>query len=391
MKKRRAVLGLADGSHLLGYSYGSPKTGGGELVFNTSMTGYQEIISDPSYAGQVITFTYPHIGNVGVNSHDYESTPVRAAGVVLRDTSPIFSNYRAEKSLAEFLEKHECPAISNLDTRMLTRKLRDEGCLNSCILSFEGGEKEEKYAVAEAIKIAKEMPPIGDKNLAELSSRKKEQEWQDKTIAEFSQLPVKVTQDAKKNSNLRILVYDCGIKNNIARLLKEHGGQVSLLPYGEDAAKVIAKKPHGIVISNGPGDPLACGKMIKDIQSFSEAGIPILGICLGQQLIGLANGAKIAKMKFGHHGANHPVKKEADNLVMITSQNHNYTLDDKNLPQNIEVTHRSLFDGSIQGIKIKGKPIIAFQGHPEASPGPHDAVDMFGDFIELAQKYSEAG
>lgn len=385
MKKRRAIIGLADGSYLTGYAYGSHVIGKGELVFNTSMSGYQEIITDPSYGGQIITFTYPHIGNVGINAEDYESKPVRTAGVVLRDISPVYSNYRAEHSLEEFLEKYKCPAITSLDTRMLTRKLRDSGCQNSCIISFTGGTEAEKEAATEAIKLAQEMPSISSSNLAAISSISKEQKWQQGTHPDFSSFaPTNSKQvKVKTKSSPRVVVYDCGLKHNIARMITEKGAKVELLPYSSDANKILASKPDGIVISNGPGDPNSCTKVIEDIKSFIAAGIPMLGICLGQQLIGLASGAKIIKLKFGHHGANHPVRRLKDNSVAITSQNHNYSLDDESLPSSIEVTHRSLFDDTIQGIKLKNKPVIAFQGHPEASPGPHDIADVFTDFVLL--------
>lgn len=386
--KRRAVLALADGTHFLGYSYGSSSLGKGELVFNTSMSGYQEIITDPSYAGQIITFTYPHIGNVGVNPDDCEANKTLAAGVVLRDPSPVFSNYRAQESLDDFLDRNDCPAIYGIDTRMLTRKLRDQGCQNSCIISYGDSQQQEKQAIAMAIQEAQQMPAIGSSNLAEIASCAKQTEWLDALLPEFNNLDNASDNNSAKQANNHptIFVYDCGLKHNIVRIIKQQGAKVVLVPYSSQATKIIAAKPDGILISNGPGDPETCGKIISDIQLFMAENIPLLGICLGQQLLGIACGAKIKKMKFGHHGANHPVKREADNTVAITSQNHNYTLDDDGLPSNIEVTHRSLFDDSIQGIKLKNKPIMAFQGHPEASPGPHDIVDIFTDFLKMARE-----
>lgn len=384
LSKRRAVLALADASYFIGYSYGSKSTGTGELVFNTSMSGYQEIITDPSYAGQIITFTYPHIGNVGVNPDDCEANKTLAAGVVMRDPSPIFSNYRAKESLDEFLDRSNCPAIYGIDTRMLTRKLRDQGCQNSCILSY-ADKKGEQQAIKQAIQAAQQMPPIGDSNLAELASCAKQMEWNDKLLDDFNNFSSQATTKSSAKQAPTIFVYDCGVKHNIVRIIKQQGAKVILIPYKSKAEKIIAAKPDGVLISNGPGDPETCAKIIDDLKLFMEKKIPLLGICLGQQLLGLACGAKIKKMKFGHHGANHPVKRMADNTVAITSQNHNYTLDDARLPNNIKVTHRSLFDDSIQGISLTDKPVMAFQGHPEASPGPHDIGDVFSDFLKMVK------
>ncbi len=420
--RRRAVIGLADGTHLCGYSYGycpeintpdipppaantsaapaatpahTPPTHtgytGGELVFNTSMCGYQEIMTDPSYSGQIITFTCPHIGNVGINDEDYESANIHAAGLVFRNISPLYSNYRATRSFEEFLIKNKCAAITNVDTRLLTRKLRDHGCQNSCIISFEGGDEEESKAAQQAIEQARRMPAIGSNNLAQLASCGDTQLWQE-DLGDWSHS--ESGNHSEKNSGnhsehnspppLHILVYDCGVKRNILRLLKEQGCKVTLVPYDCKAQDLINQhQVDGVLISNGPGDPETCEKIIQDIKFFLQQNIPLLGICLGHQLLGIAVNAKSQKMKFGHHGANHPVRREKDNTVAITSQNHNFTLDEASLPSNIRVTHRSLFDNSIQGIELTDKPAIGFQGHPEASPGPHDITEIFTSFIQL--------
>ena len=450
--RRRAVIGLADGTHLCGYSYGycpdinapdippqggntqggntqganAPRTKartkanvppahtpptyiGGELVFNTSMCGYQEIMTDPSYSGQIITFTCPHIGNVGVNDEDYESTRIHAAGLVFRNVSPLYSNYRATRSFEEFLIKNKCAAITNVDTRLLTRKLRDHGCQNSCIISFEGGDEEESKAAQQAIEQARRMPAIGSNNLAQLASCGDTQLWQE-DLGDWSHSESENNSEKNSEHNSEspsmesppmesppmespsmesphILVYDCGVKSNILRLLKEQGCKVTLVPYDCKAQDLINQhQADGVLISNGPGDPETCKKVIQDIKFFLQQSIPLLGICLGQQLLGIAVNAKSQKMKFGHHGANHPVRREKDNTVAITSQNHNFTLDEASLPSNIRVTHRSLFDNSIQGIELTDKPAIGFQGHPEASPGPHDITEVFTSFIQLIKQ-----
>ena len=395
--RRRAVIGLADGTHLCGYSYGycpdintpvantpaSPAHTGGELVFNTSMCGYQEIMTDPSYSGQIITFTCPHIGNVGVNDEDYESANIHAAGLVFRNISPLYSNYRATRSFEEFLIKNKCAAITNVDTRLLTRKLRDHGCQSSCIISFEGGDEEESKAAQQAIEQARRMPAIGSNNLAQLASCGDTQLWQE-DLGDWSHSESGNHSGNHSEPPPHILVYDCGVKRNILRLLKEQGCKVTLVPYDCNAQDLINQhQVDGVLISNGPGDPETCEKIIQDIKFFLQQNIPLLGICLGQQLLGIAVNAKSQKMKFGHHGANHPVRREKDSTVAITSQNHNFTLDEASLPSNIRVTHRSLFDNSIQGIELTDKPAIGFQGHPEASPGPHDITEVFTSFIQL--------
>lgn len=380
----KAVIGLADGSYLYGYAYGhysnEINSTEGEMVFNTAMSGYQEIMTDPSYSGQIIVFTYPHIGNVGINKEDYESKRAQAAGFVIRDISPIFSNWRAEYSLEDFLNKNKILAITGIDTRMLTRKLRDKGCQNCCILSFTEGNEE--LAAQAAIEKARQLPAIDSNNLAQISSCGSVSNWQedlgnwDHTVKD-------------KSIALHIIVYDCGVKYNILRTFKEHNVKVTLVPYESKVESLIKQhQPDGVLFSNGPGDPKTCEKAINDIKYFLEQKIPLLGICLGHQLLGIACGAKTQKMKFGHHGANHPVKREKDNSLAISSQNHNFTLEESSLAANIKVTHRSLFDNSIQGIELIDKPAIGFQGHPEANPGPHDMNDIFIDFIKLMKKYS---
>ena len=381
---RPAVLALADGNHFWGRSYGYDKTAAGELVFNTAMSGYQEILTDPSYAGQIITFTYPHIGNTGINNEDSESAQIHAAAVVLREPSPIVSNYRAHSSLEEFLYEQKCTAITHIDTRCLTRLLRDKGCQNACIMHCQN-KKDKQAVLKKAQEKAAALPPLRNRHWAQTVSSKKvirwrEGVWQPKAATKKMPSPF-----SRKKASPCIAVYDCGVKHNILRLLHNENCKVIRIPMKKRATEILRKyEPAGILISNGPGDPDVCQKSIEDIRFFLSKDIPLFGICLGHQLLGMACRLKTYKMKHGHHGANHPVKDLLSGQVIITSQNHNFAVSEDSLPNNIRITHRSLFDNSIQGIELLHKPAFSFQGHPEASPGPHDISYLFRKFADMA-------
>jgi carbamoyl-phosphate synthase small subunit len=359
-----ALLALADGNLFYGTSIGASGKTVGEVVFNTSMTGYQEILTDPSYAQQIITFTYPHIGNVGVNPEDMESNKVWAAGLIIRELSPIVSNWRAQQSLDEFLKQNNIIGIADIDTRRLTQILRDKGVQNGCIVTGECDANE-------AIDTAKKFPPLAGQDLAKTVSTKQIIEW--KPPSQFK---------------YHVVVYDFGVKHNILHMLTDRGCRLTIVPAQYSASKVLKLKPDGVLLSNGPGDPAACSYAIENIKILLENNIPLFGICLGFQMLALACGAKTIKVKFGHHGANHPVKDLKTGMVTITSQNHNFVVDEKSLPQDLQITHRSLFDNTLQGIQHKTKPAFAFQGHPEASPGPHDIAYLFDRFIDLIHKPS---
>lgn len=369
-----AVLALEDGSVFHGVAIGAEGSSSGEVVFNTSMTGYQEILTDPSYAKQIVTLTYPHIGNTGTNEEDNESRQVWASGLVIRDLPLLASNWRNEQSLDEFLKARNVVAIAEIDTRRLTRLLRDKGALNGCLLT---GAALEAGGEAEALRLAKEFPGLKGMDLAKEVSVKESFIWQGGVWDLES--GYKVDSD----NRFKIVAYDFGVKNNILRMLVDRDCEVIVVPAQTPAAEVLAMKPHGIFLSNGPGDPEPCDYAIEAIAEFLEQSIPLFGICLGCQLMALACGAKTVKMSLGHHGANHPVQNLKDGTVMITSQNHGFAVDEKTLPDNLVATHKSLFDGSLQGIERTDKPAFAFQGHPEASPGPHDVAPLFDHFIEL--------
>ena len=360
-----AVLALADGSVFPGTSIGAPGTVVGEVVFNTSMTGYQEILTDPSYAKQIVTLTYPHIGNVGVNVEDMESNQVWAAGLVIRELSPIVSNWRAQESLPVFLNRHNTVAIAEIDTRRLTRLLRDKGAQNGCIMTGDDVD------VDDAIAQARGFAGIEGMDLAKEVTRKQVEPWLMPAI-DPQWLAQSVSESVKK-----VVVYDFGVKINILRMLAERGAEVIVVPAQTSADDVLALQPDAVLLSNGPGDPAACDYAIAATQVLLEKNVPIFGICLGCQILALACGAKTLKMKFGHHGANHPVKDLVADVVAITSQNHGFAIDESTLPDTLEVTHRSLFDGTVQAIRHTTKPAFAFQGHPEASPGPHDVAALF--------------
>ena len=364
-----AVLALEDGTIFRGTSVGFAGKTIGEVVFNTAMTGYQEILTDPSYCRQIVTLTYPHIGNTGTNSEDMESSKVHASGLVIRDSSMITSSWRSERLLTEFLEQSQTVAIADIDTRKLTRILREKGAQSGCIMT---GEVDAETAVAHARK----FPGIGGMDLAKFVTTEKDYQWAQGTT--FDRTPRIVT---RKVAPYHVVAYDFGVKRNILRLLSDFDCRITVVPAQTPADDVLAMSPDGVFLSNGPGDPEPCDYAIDAIRTFLDSGVPLFGICLGHQLLALAAGAKTMKMKFGHHGANHPVKDEQYGRVLITSQNHGFAVDEDSLPDTIEVTHRSLFDGTLQGIAVKGRSAYGFQGHPEASPGPHDALPVFERFL----------
>jgi len=374
---QKALLALADGSLFWGRSIGVSGETIGEAVFNTAMTGYQEILTDPSYSRQIVTLTYPHIGNTGTCSGDEESTQVHAAGLVIRDLPLVASNWRSEMTLAEYLAKHKVVAISDIDTRRLTRILREKGAQNACIVAGENIDADAAIAKAQAFAGLKGM------DLAKVVSTPKSFEWTQGSweIASNSHRQV----DAK-DLPYHVVAYDFGIKRNILNMLVDRGCKVTVVPAQTPAAEVLAMSPDGVFLSNGPGDPEPCDYAIQAIKDVLETEIPIFGICLGHQLLALACGAQTEKMKFGHHGANHPVQDLDAKTVMISSQNHGFAVNEKSLPDNLKPTYRSLFDGSLQGIHRTDKPAFGFQGHPEASPGPHDVSPVFDHFIELIEK-----
>jgi len=374
---QKALLALADGSLFWGRSIGVSGETIGEAVFNTAMTGYQEILTDPSYSRQIVTLTYPHIGNTGTCSGDEESTQVHAAGLVIRDLPLVASNWRSEMTLAEYLAKHKVVAISDIDTRRLTRILREKGAQNACIVAGENIDADAAIAKAQAFAGLKGM------DLAKVVSTPKSFEWTQGSweIASNSHRQV----DAK-DLPYHVVAYDFGIKRNILNMLVDRGCKVTVVPAQTAAADVLAMSPDGVFLSNGPGDPEPCDYAIQAIKDVLQTEIPIFGICLGHQLLALACGAQTEKMKFGHHGANHPVQDLDAKTVMISSQNHGFAVNEKSLPDNLKPTYRSLFDGSLQGIHRTDKPAFGFQGHPEASPGPHDVSPVFDHFIELIEK-----
>ena len=370
-----AILALADGTVYLGNSIGAAGSTVGEVVFNTSMTGYQEILTDPSYCQQIVTLTYPHIGNYGTNPEDVESDAVHAAGLVIKDLPLVASNFRSTQTLAAYLQTHGTVAIANIDTRQLTRQLREHGAQNGCIWALAAGESVTDAVIAQAVAAAKGAPSMAGLDLARVVSADKSYAW---TESEWTLGQGYGQQTAPK---FHVVAYDFGVKKNILRMLSERGCKVTVVPAQTPAAEVQKLQPNGIFLSNGPGDPEPCDYAIAAASALIESGVPVFGICLGHQIMALASGAKTFKMKFGHHGANHPVKDLDSGRVSITSQNHGFAVDEKTLPANLRATHISLFDGTLQGLERTDKPAFCFQGHPEASPGPHDIGYLFDRFI----------
>lgn len=375
-----AVLALEDGSVFHGAAIGAQGSSSGEVVFNTSMTGYQEILTDPSYAQQIITLTYPHIGNTGTNEEDNESDRVWASGLVIRNLPMLASSWRKQQTLDEFLKERNVIAIAEIDTRRLTRLLRDKGALNGCVLS---GDALANAGEAAALALAKEFPGLKGMDLAKVVSIEDSYSWQG------GAWDISSGYRAGGSNRFKVVAYDFGAKNNILRLLVDRGCEVTVVPAQTSASEVLAMNPDGIFLSNGPGDPEPCQYAIDAISEFLERGLPIFGICLGCQLLALACGAKTIKMQLGHHGANHPVQDLSDGRVLITSQNHGFAVDEESLPANLKATYKSLFDGSLQGIERTDKPAFGFQGHPEASPGPHDVAPLFDHFVELIEAHKK--
>ncbi|MGN6235097.1 glutamine-hydrolyzing carbamoyl-phosphate synthase small subunit [Dyella sp.] len=369
-----ALLALEDGSVFHGHAVGATGQTVGEVVFNTAMTGYQEILTDPSYARQLVTLTYPHIGNTGCNTEDAESTAVHAAGLIVRDVPRRASNWRSSESLPDYLKRHGIVAIAGIDTRRLTRILRDKGALGGCIVAGESIDADA------AIAAARSFPGLNGMDLAKVVSTTKHYEWNEGVY------DLDRTAFNHPEKRFKVVAYDFGVKQNILRLLAEQGCDITVVPAQTPAAEVLAMRPDGVFLSNGPGDPAACDYAVAATRELLDAKLPLFGICLGHQIMGLALGAKTLKMKFGHHGANHPVKDHDDGRVLITSQNHGFAVDPATLPPNVRVTHSSLFDGSLQGFALTDRPAFCFQGHPEASPGPHDIGYLFDRFAALMQE-----
>jgi carbamoyl-phosphate synthase small subunit len=367
--KTPALLALEDGTVFRGYAIGAEGSSVGEVVFNTSITGYQEILTDPSYARQIVTLTYPHVGNTGVNEEDAESTGIFASGLVIRDLPLRASNWRCQLPLDDYLRQRGVVGIAGLDTRRLTRILRDQGAQRGCIAAGDALDADA------AVDMARGFPGLQGMDLAQVVTTQQSYEWAEGTWRLGAE-PVRVGQ-----GDFHVVAYDFGVKQNILRLLADRGCRITVIPARTPASEALAIKPDGLFLSNGPGDPEPCDYAIAAIREFLSTGIPVFGICLGHQLLALAAGARTLKMKFGHHGANHPVQDLSTGRVVITSQNHGFAVEEASLPENVRPTHRSLFDGSLQGIEYTDRPAFSFQGHPEASPGPHDLCDLFDRFI----------
>lgn len=374
-----AILALQDGTVFHGTSIGADGQTIGEVVFNTAMTGYQEILTDPSYCRQIVTLTYPHIGNTGTNSDDMESSKIHASGLVVRDSTMIVSSWRSERSFSDFLKQGGTVAIADIDTRKLTRIIREKGAQSGCIMTGE-------QPVEKAVEHARKFPGIAGMDLAKFVTTERSFQWCHGTT--FGRRPRILS---RRIAPYHVVAYDFGVKRNILRMLSDLDCRMTVVPATTPAEEAMALSPDGIFLSNGPGDPEPCEYAIAAIQSFLAADLPVFGICLGHQLMALAAGAKTMKMKFGHHGANHPVQDLVSGQVMITSQNHGFAVDESTLPDNVEPTHRSLFDSTLQGIALKDKPAFSFQGHPEASPGPHDLGSLFERFIQHMDAQKRSG
>jgi carbamoyl-phosphate synthase small subunit len=374
-----AILALADGTVFHGSGIGAAGSTVGEVVFNTAMTGYQEILTDPSYCRQIVTLTYPHIGNTGINREDQESAQVHTAGLVIRDLPPRVSNWRSEQSLSDYLKASKIVAIAGIDTRKLTRMLRTTGAEAGCLIAAAQGEALAKADVARALGMAREFPGLAGMDLAKVVSVREPYEWNEGAW-ELGKGYRKID-----SHRFHVAVYDYGMKRNTLRLLSERGCKMTVFPAQTPANALLAARPDGVFLSNGPGDPEPCDYAIEAVREIVAAGMPTFGICLGHQLLGLASGAKTMKMKFGHHGANHPVRDLDTGKVVITSQNHGFAVDSATLPANLRPTHVSLFDGSLQGMARTDRPAFCFQGHPEASPGPHDIGYLFDRFVKLME------
>jgi carbamoyl-phosphate synthase small subunit len=371
-----AILALEDGTVFKGVSVGAEGRTLGEVVFNTAMTGYQEILTDPSYYRQIVTLTYPHIGNTGTNSDDFESAKIYAAGLIIRDLSAVVSNWRAEGSLEQFLRRGKTVAIAEIDTRQLTRILREKGAQAGCIVTGA------KASAEEAVKAARKFPGLKGMDLAKLVTTKQPYQWNQGSL-----WPERQSVYTKRVASFHIVAFDYGIKRNILRLIADQDCRLTVVPATTKAEEVMALMPDGIFLSNGPGDPEPCDYAIESIRTLVDVGVPTFGICLGHQFLGLASGAKTEKMKFGHHGANHPVVELDSGRVMITSQNHGFAVQESTLPPNLRATHRSLFDGTLQGMERTDRPAFSFQGHPESSPGPHDLRPLFQRFTASMKAY----
>jgi carbamoyl-phosphate synthase small subunit len=375
-----AVLILADGTVFKGTSIGAEGMSAGEVVFNTAITGYQEILTDPSYCRQIVTLTHPHIGNIGANSEDEESSRIHAAGLVVRDLAAVVSNFRAQEALSAYLRRNQVVGIAGIDTRQLTRLLREKGAQNGVIATLPADSAQAEALMTKALAAARNAPSMAGLDLAIEVSTASAYAW-----TEGSWQLASGHADAQSN-RFHVVAYDFGVKRNILRLLADRGCKLTVVPAQTSAAEVLKLKPDGVFLSNGPGDPEPCTYAIEATREFMVRKLPVFGICLGHQIMGLASGAKTLKMKFGHHGANHPVQDLDSKRVYITSQNHGFAVDEKTLPANVRVTHRSLFDGTVQGLECTDVPAFCFQGHPEASPGPHDIGYLFDKFIALMEK-----